>query len=440
MANDGAPRVVVLGAGFAGLRAVRHLARAGIQTTWVDRHNYHLFLPLLYQVATAGLEPQEIAYPARNILRGLAAAEFKLAHVASGDPERRTLTTTTGETIPYDWLIVATGCAAEDFGIPGVRDHAFQLYTLEDARRLRNHVMRALELAASAPDSPARTSQLTFVVVGGGPTGVETAGAMAELRRHLVPRDYRLRAEDVRIVLLEAADDVLLTFPPALRSRAQRDLRALGVDVRLGAKVACIAPDGVTLADGSVLPARTVIWAAGMRASAIAATLGLPTGRSGRLVVEPTLQVNGHPRVFVAGDVALIESTKLPQVAQVAMQQGVHAARNVLRAIDGEPLEPFVYSDKGSMAVIGRSRAVAVIGESIHLEGFIAWWAWLLIHIVMLIGVRNRLRVLIDWAWSYLVYDPGARAIVGADPQADEPDLAGLRPTAGATPPSRAAS
>jgi NADH:quinone reductase (non-electrogenic) len=409
-------KVVVLGAGFAGLRAVRRLGAAGIETLWVDSRNYHCFLPLLYQVATAGLEPQEIAYPARSILRHVAAVEFRLARVLAGDPAARVLQVADGDPLQYDRLIVATGGAAEDFGIPGVADFTFRLYDLEDARALRNHILRALERAVVEEDPAGRAELLTFVIVGGGATGVEMSGALAEFQNHVVPRDYKtLDPRSMRIVVVEAGPDVLPSFPPALRERARRDLQEFGVMVRSSTRVERVTATGVDLVGGERIGSRTVIWAAGIRASPVAASLGLPTGRSGRLVVGPTLQVPGHPDVFVAGDVALVEGMRLPQVAQVAIQQGELAADNVLRSLRGQPLVPFVYRDKGSMATIGRSRAVAIIGR-VPLEGRLAWWAWLVVHLVMLIGFRNRLVVLVNWAWNYLTFDRGLRAIVGAEP------------------------
>jgi NADH dehydrogenase len=409
-------KVVVLGAGFAGLRAVRRLGAAGVDTLWVDARNYHCFLPLLYQVATAGLEPQDIAYPARSILRRVKAVEFRLARVLAGDPAARVLAVADGDPIHYDYLIVATGGAAEDFGIPGVRDFTFRLYDLEDARALRNHVLRALEHAVIEPNPAVRAEFLTFAIVGGGATGVEMAGALAEFRNHVVPRDYKtLDPATMRIVVIEGGPDVLPPFPPALRERARRDLEEFGVTVRTGTRVERVTPTGVDLVGGEPIACRTVIWAAGIRASPVTASLGLPTGRSGRLVAEPTLQVPGHPEIFVAGDVALVEGMRLPQVAQVAIQQGELAADNVLRSMHGEALVPFVYKDKGSMATIGRSRAVAIIGR-VSLEGRLAWWAWLVVHLVMLIGFRNRLVVLVNWAWNYLTFDRGLRAIVGNEP------------------------
>jgi len=421
MALDPAPRVVVLGAGFAGLRAVRRLGHARVATLWVDARNYHCFLPLLYQVATAGLEPQDIAYPARSILRRLPVVDFQLARVVGADPGAQRLRTTTGEHIPYSHLIVATGGAAEDFGIPGARDATFRLYDLEDARALRNHVLRICECATTEVRATERAALLTFVIVGGGATGVETAGALAEFRRHVVPRDYRaFEASAMRIVLVEAGPELLPPFPPVLRARARRDLEAFGVEVRTGTRVSRITPVGVELAGGAHIPTHTAIWAAGIRAAPVAAGLRSPTGRSGRLLVEPTLQIPGQPRVFAAGDVALVAGQeRLPQVAQVAIQQGEHAAENVLRVLRGEGLLDFQYRDKGALATIGRSRAVAAI-RGLEFAGRPAWWVWLVIHLVMLIGFRNRLVVLVNWAWNYFTYDRGLRAIVGAEHETSE--------------------
>jgi NADH:quinone reductase (non-electrogenic) len=407
------PAIVVLGAGFAGLHAIRVLARAEQRVLWLDGRNYHTFLPLLYQVATAGLEPQAIVYPTRSFLRRLPGVEFRFAQIAGGDVGERLLVTQDGDRIPYTHLIVATGGAAADFGVPGVREHAFSLYDVEDARELRNHILERLERAAVLPDGPERRACLTIVIVGAGPTGVETAGALAEFRRHVLPSDYRsIPPEQFRIVLVEGRDAVLGPFAAPLRDRTQRDLEAFGVEVRLHTAVAAVEADGVVLAGGERLPAHTAIWAAGIRAADVAGHIGLPTGKAGRIRVAPTLEVVGVPGVFAAGDVAIVDGAEqLPQVAQVAMQGGAHAAANLLRQLRGEPLEPFVYRDKGSMATIGRSRAIVEIGR-IHLTGALAWWAWLLLHVVMLIGFRNRLVVLVNWAWNYLTYDRGLRAII----------------------------
>lgn len=409
-------QVVVVGAGFAGLRAVRRLGRARIDTLWVDANNYHCFLPLLYQVATAGLEPSSIAQPARSILRRYPCVEFRLARIARGDPGARVLFTSDGERISYRHLIVATGGSAEDFGIPGVREWTYRLYDLEDARALRNHCLLTLERANVVDDAATRARLLTFVIVGGGATGVEMAGALAEFRRHVVPRDYPgLDASQMRIVLVEAGPALLAPFPEPLRARALQDLQAFGIEVRMSTKVERLSQHAVWLAGGESIATETVIWAGGIRAAPVAGALGLPTGKSGRIRVERTLAVPGAAGVFAAGDVALVEGDeRLPQVAQVAIQQGELAAENLRRSIAGEPLLPFVYRDKGAMATIGRSRAVAVLGRSkTQLRGRLAWFAWLLVHLVMLIGFRNRLVVLVNWAWNYFTYDRGLRAIVG---------------------------
>ena len=410
------PRVVVLGAGFAGLRAVRDLARGGLQVLWVDQHNYHCFLPLAYQVATAGLEPQQIAYPARSILHRLPGADFRLARIVSGDPKTRTLATAAGEAIPYDYLVVATGGSTADFGIAGVRDHTFGLYGLEEARRLRNHVLTTLERAAVTTDASERAALLTIVIVGGGPTGVEMGGALAEFRRHIVPRDYpHLGANALRVVLLEAGPVVLPPFPDSLRERARRDLVHFGVEVRTKAHVTAVDADGIDLDGGERVLTRTVVWAAGIRAAPVAAALGFAVGRAGRIRVTPMLHTPDDPRVYAIGDVAVVDGMdRLPQLAQVAIQMGAHAARNVQHAVRGEPLAPFVYREKGTMATIGRSRAVAVVGR-LHLAGPLAWWFWLLVHLVLLVGFRNRLVVLVNWMWNYVTYDRGLRAIVGVD-------------------------
>jgi NADH dehydrogenase len=408
------PSVVVLGAGFAGLRAVRRLGRARVPTLWIDANNYHCFLPLLYQVATAGLEPPSIAHPARSIIRRFPAVDFRMASIAGADPVARVLHTAEGERIPYDHLIIATGGAAEDFGIPGAREHTHRLYDLEDARALRNHAIRTLERASVTTDPGERARLLTFVIVGAGATGVEMAGALAEFRRHVLPRDYRhIDPAEMRIVVVEAGPNVLPPFPEKLRARTLRDLSAFGVDVRTSTRVERVTAEGAVLAGGERLPTETVIWAAGIRAAPVVAHLGLPTGRSGRVRVEPTLAVPGHPGVFAAGDVAIVDGAeRLPQVAQVAIQQGDVAAENVRRSLAGEPLATFHYADKGSMATIGRSRAVAVI-YGLQLGGRLAWAAWLVVHLVMLIGFRNRLVVLVNWTWSYITFDRGLRAIIG---------------------------
>jgi NADH dehydrogenase len=414
MSHESTPRVVVLGAGFAGLRAVHRLGAAGVRTLWLDRNNYHCFLPLLYQVATAGLQSQDLAYPTRSILRHMPSVTFRLANVVEGDPQARVLVTEHGDRIPWDQLIIATGGSAEDFGVPGARDVAFHLYDLEDAQILRNHILRMLERAAAVEDPAERAPLLTFVIVGGGATGVEMSGALGELRGHVVPRDYpEIDPASVRIIMIEAGGDVLAAFPPSLRTRARQDLEGFDVEIRPHTRVTRITPEYVELAGGERVRSHTTVWAAGIRAATVAGHLGLPTGKSGRIKVGPTLAVPGHPDVYATGDVALVEGAEhLPQVAQVAIQQGDLAAENVIRTHQGRALGTFSYDDKGSMATIGRSRAVAVI-KGVHLRGRIAWWAWLLVHLIMLMGFRNRATVLLNWAWNYITYDRGMRAIVG---------------------------
>jgi NADH dehydrogenase len=410
------PHVVIVGAGFGGLAAARALAREPVRVTVIDRHNYHAFLPLLYQVGTAGLEPQDIAYPVRQILRRIPNAVFRLAEVTGADLAGRTLETEEGERIAYDRLILAVGSRTESFGVPGVSEHAFELHSIDEARAFRNHVLRTLERADWVRDAAERERLLRFVVVGGGPTGLEVAGQLAELRRHVVPRDYPgIDRDDVRVVLLEATGELLRAMPAELRASARRQLEELGVEVRLGAQVARVAADRVELADGTSLAARTVLWAAGVRAAALAEKLGLETGRGGRAVVGADLRAEAHPEVFAIGDAALVRGAEaLPQIAPVAIQQGRAAARNIARSLAGQPPEPFRYRDQGQLATIGRSRAVANV-FGLRFSGRTAWWVWLVVHVMKLVGFRNRAVVLVNWAYSYFTYDRGLRAIVGGD-------------------------
>lgn len=407
------PRVVVVGAGFGGLAAVRGLRDAPVDVLLVDRQNFHAFLPLLYQVATSGLGSQDIAHPVRPILRGLTNARFRLAEIAGADLTERSLATANGERIPYDVLVLAPGSTTETYGLEGVADHAFGLHDVEEAVRLRNHVLGCLERADATTDPAARERELGFVVVGGGPTGVEMAGALAELRRHVVPHDFPALAGAMRVVLLEGRDALLSAMPAPLRERALVQVRSLGVDVRFGATVKRVEPEGVQLGDGGFLPARTVVWAAGVRGAELAARLGLAEGRSGRVPVLPSLEHPRHRNVYVIGDLASVEGLPdLPQVAPAAIQQGRHVARGIARRLRGEDALPFAYDDRGSMATIGRNRAVAhVFGRS--LSGRVAWWAWLLVHLLFLVGFRNRVSVFWSWVWNFFTYDRGLRAMVG---------------------------
>jgi NADH dehydrogenase len=406
------PTVVIVGAGFGGLNAARALRRVPVQVVLVDRNNYHLFQPLLYQVATAGLEPEEIAKPARAILRGQKNFDFRLVDVTRVDFAARRLDTSVGP-IPYDFLILSPGGETNFFGLEAMQRFGLQLKDIPDAVAIRNHVLTCFEQAMLEPDAERRRALLTFIIVGGGPTGVEMAGALSELIRLVLVKDYpRLNIKDVRILLLEATDKLLAALPERLREAAGKTLWRKYVEVRFGATVADFDGQRIRLKSGEVIPAHTVIWAAGVRASPLNATLGLPVGRQGRVPVGPTLQVAEHPEVFIIGDAAYREENgePLPMVAPVAIQMGRAVARNIGRQLRGRPLEPFRYRDQGTLATIGRNAAVANV-YGVQASGFLAWVMWLGIHIVQLIGFRNKLFVLINWAWDYFFYERAARLI-----------------------------
>ena len=383
-----------------------------MEVTILDRHNYHTFVPLLYQVATAGLEPEEIAQPIRRILRDVPNVRFRLNTVTGVDLDRRALATDAGE-LRYDYLVLAAGSATNYFG----QDLALvtsALRDLDDAERLRDQVLGTFE-AASTADDPAHCRQLmTLIVVGGGPTGVELAGALAELRRHVLPRDYPdLNLSCARILLLEATDRILPGMPAGLQAKALAKLSELGVEIRLRAPVADADANSVTLRSGEVIPAGAVMWVAGMRAPPLAEAV--PTARDsvGRLVVSETLNLPGRPEVYAIGDMVHVggsETQPHPMLAPVAIQQGALVAENILRRMAGEPQKRFVYKDRGIMVTIGRNAAVARI-FGLRLSGFIAWLIWLTVHLVWLIGFRNRMLVLVNWAWNYLTYDRGVRLI-----------------------------
>jgi NADH:ubiquinone reductase (H+-translocating) len=407
------PRVVIIGGGFGGLAAARALARAPVQITLLDRHNHHLFQPLLYQVATAGLSPAEIASPIRRILSAQQNVTVLLAEATAVDPEAKLVHLADGD-LSYDQLILATGATHSYFGRDHWSLHAPGLKTLDDALEIRHRVLLAFEKAEREEDAERRRQWLTLVVVGGGPTGVEMAGALAEIARHTLPGDFRhIDPTSARVVLVEAGPRVLAAYPPDLSESARRQLEALGVQVWTGAAVTAVDAEGVQMG-GDRLAARTVVWAAGVEASPLARSLGVPLDRAGRVRVEQDLSVPGQPDIFVIGDLAAVESDghAVPGVAPAAIQMGRHASANVLRRLSGEPTAAFRYRDKGSLATVGRSRAVAVIGR-LKLSGFLAWAAWLFVHIVFLIGFRNRFVVLFTWMWAYLTYERSARLIVG---------------------------
>ena len=411
------PHVVIAGGGFAGLRAARALARAPVDVTLLDRRNHHVFQPLLYQVATAGLSAPEIAAPLRSILRRQSNVAVLMADVASVDVSRRVVVLSDGE-MPYDYLILATGATHSYFGHDAWARHAPGLKSIEDALEIRRRLFVAFERAERETDASARSVWLTFLVVGGGPTGVELAGTLAEIARHTLAREFRrIDPSQARVVLLEGTDRVLPPYPSCLSQKARQQLEGLGVEVRTGALVTGVDEGGVWLG-AERLAARTVLWAAGVAASPVGRSLGAEVDRAGRVKVEKDLTLAGRPEVFVAGDLAAFEQDGrlVPGVAPAAMQMGRHAARNVHRSLAGQPLLPFRYVDKGSLATIGRRAAVADFGR-VRLWGFPAWMAWLGIHIFFLIGFRNRLVVLLDWATAYLSYQRSARLILFEPPQ-----------------------
>jgi NADH dehydrogenase len=417
---DGAlERVVILGGGFGGLFAAKALARERVDVTVVDRHNHHLFQPLLYQVATAALNPSEIAVPIRRVLRRQKNARVLLADVVAIDAAARKVKLSDGE-LPYDFLIVATGATHSYFGHDEWALAAPGLKTIEDALEIRRRVLLAFEHAEREGDAASRAALLTFVVVGAGPTGVELAGALSEISRHSLAKDFRaVNPRDARVILVEGADRVLPPYVPELSEKARLQLTRLGVEVRTAARVTAIDAGGVSIG-AERIEARTVLWAAGVQASPLARSLGVPLDRAGRVLVEPDLSVPGHPSIFVVGDLAaaLQGGKPIPGVAGAAVQGGRHAALCIARAIRGEPRPVFRYADKGSLATIGRAAAVADFGW-VKLSGFIAWIAWLFIHILLLIGFRNRAIVLVQWAWSYLTHDRGARLITSSPPTRD---------------------
>jgi NADH:quinone reductase (non-electrogenic) len=419
MNSKATPRVVIVGAGFGGLNAARALAKAGVQVTVIDRKNYHTFQPLLYQVATAGLSPGEIAAPIRSILRAHKNVEVLMAEVTNFDLDRR-IVETTDCNVPYDYLIVAAGAGHSYFGHDEWEPFAPGLKTIEDALEIRRRVLLAFELAERQAASGESGTPLNFVVVGAGPTGVELAGTLAEICRHALAHEFRsIDPARTHVVLLEGGPRVLPAYPDDLSRSAEEQLHRLGVEVRTGTTVTQIEPGTVQFA-GTKISATVVLWAAGVAASPLGKKLGIPVDRAGRVLVQRDLSVPGHPEIFTIGDLASLKDEHgkpLPGVAPVAIQQGQFVAKLIRREIesggksDSRPV--FHYWDKGSLATIGRSAAIAEFGR-IHISGFVAWLAWLFVHILFLIGFRNRLLVFIQWAWSYVTYERGARLITGS--------------------------
>jgi NADH dehydrogenase len=409
------PRVVIIGGGFGGLNAAKALADTPVAVTLIDRRNHHLFQPLLYQVATAALSPADIAQPIRRVLRGKKNVEVILAEVEGIDLDKREVVLDDG-LLPYDYLIVAAGATHAYFGHDEWAEDAPGLKSLEDALTIRSRILNSFEEAERETDPERRKALMTFVVVGGGPTGVEMAGAIAEIARFSLARDFHhIDTRDARVILIEAGPQIIGTFPKRLTSKALRELKHLGVDVRLDAPVTAVAPGKVT-AGTETIAANTIIWAAGVKASPLGAALGVALDSAGRVPVNPDLTVPGHPEIFVIGDMMSLKDQRgrpLPGVAQVAMQEGSWAAENILRAIAGKAMRPFRYNDLGNLATIGRNAAVADI-RGLRLSGFPAWLVWAGVHILNLIGFENRLLVALQWLWSYITLQRGARLITGS--------------------------
>jgi NADH dehydrogenase len=415
-------RVVIVGMGFGGIHTARILAGKGLDVVLVDRNNYHLFQPLLYQVATAGLEQESIAYSIRAMARSWAGTRFQLAEATGIDFAARKLLTDTGN-IPYDYLVIGAGSVTNYFGLASVERNAFDLKELSDAETLRNHILTAFERAVIEPDPARQRALMTFVIVGGGPTGVEFSGALVELVHFVLAKDYpELSTQAARVVLVEAADTLLAAMPETQRTYTLKKLRSMSVEVLLNARVVDAGPERVMLHDGAVIPAHTLFWSAGVKAAPLAATLdATPTG-GGRIPVEPDLTLPGHSEVSVIGDMAYLEQdgSVLPMTAPVAMQMGIYAGNAILAREGGGTPSPFRYRDKGSMATIGRNAAVAS-AFGMNFRGYFAWLVWLFLHLYYLIGFRNRIVVMLNWVWYYWFHERQVRLITKRD-SGDGPD------------------
>lgn len=429
-------QVVIIGAGFGGLAAARALAGEPVAVTLVDQRNFHTFQPLLYEVATAGLDPGDVAYPVRAVIGKSPNVRFRLGTATGIDWNERTVCLSGisrapdagsgvgADVLPFDSLIVATGTIVHFFGTPGAAEYALPLYTLDDARNLRDHILLRLEEADTA-DTHASEGTLNFVIVGGGPTGVEVSGAITELLDISMKRDgYRFDRSTARVVLVDGVDELLTPFMPSARHYAEATLCSRSVEPKLGVKVSRVSPTRVELEDGTVIPTRTVIWAGGVTAlGTVASAIGAPTGDNGRLAVDSNLTIAGHERIFAIGDCAAIPTAPAsddtcPQLAQVAIQSGRHAAAQIVAQLNGEPMAPFRYRDKGIMATIGRRAAIAQLRGGLVLRDTVGWLAWFGLHLVFLIGFRNRLTVLVNWTWRYLSWPSGPRIIAGTQKNA----------------------
>lgn len=417
--QDKRPRIIIIGAGFGGLHAVRILENKDVDVLIIDKRNFHTFTPLLYQVATCGLEAEEIAYPIRGIFHGKNNIRFLMGEATDIDHHKKVVSVQTEDGFrlePYDYLIVAAGSVTNYFNLPEIANRAFELKTLNDAIKLRNHILSSVERAAWTQDETQRKMLTTIVVVGGGPTGLETAGAMHELYTHVLRKEYPfLKSETINVILVEATSTLLNAFPEDLQAAAIEQMQNLGVKILLGNPVIEAAVDYIRLKDGTIIPTSTLIWTAGVQGSPLAATLQLPLNRGGRVPIKATTEVIGIDDVFVVGDMAYLEDENqqpYPMLIPVAKQQGILSAKNILSRIQGHPEEAFQYIDRGIMATIGRSRAVAWIYNKISLKGFVAWISWLALHLVTLMGFRNRINVLVNWIWNYFTYDRSIRIIL----------------------------
>jgi NADH:ubiquinone reductase (H+-translocating) len=416
--SEKTPEVVIIGGGFGGLNAAQKLSKYPVHVTVIDRKNRHTFQPLLYQVATAGLSPGEIAAPIRGILKNHKRLRVLMGEVVGFDLARKKVSLRDGSEIPYDYLVVAAGATHSYFGHPEWEELAPGLKELEDATEIRRQVLLAFELAERRAAMTGKAEPVHFVIVGGGPTGVELAGTLAEIARKTMAGDFDyINPKDTRILLIEGGPRLLAAYTEDLSESAKRQLMKLGVDVMTSSVVTSIEPGQVKVGE-QVFPSTVTLWAAGVAASPLGKALGVETDKPGRVIVNPDLSVPGHPEVFVIGDLANFKDQKtgkpLGGVAPVAIQQGQFVAKNIGRAVRGEPMQKFHYWDKGTMATIGRAAAVAQIGK-LHLSGFVAWFMWLFVHLMYLVGFRNRLLVLIEWGWAYLTYQRSARLITGSN-------------------------
>jgi NADH dehydrogenase len=418
MSNN--PHVVIVGAGFGGLGVAEQLAHVPVEVTLIDRHNYHTFQPLLYQVATSLLNAEDVGVPVRSMFRHQENVTFRMATVTGVDVPEHKIKLEDGSLINYNYLVLAGGTTVNYFNTPGAAEHSFPLYTLMNAVTLRNRILERFEAADRDPIL-IEDGALNFVIVGAGPTGVETAGALSDLFYNLLPRDYhQLATEKARVIIVEMGKEVLAPFKDNLRAYAKQELEDRRVEVRLGEAVAEVEPTFVRLKSGEEIKAHTLIWAAGVKANRLADILGLPQGRSGRVKLNADLSVPDHPEIFVVGDMGEVASDGkvLPQLGSVAMQSGEHVAKQISRRLAGETTQPFMYWDKGFMATIGRGAAVVEFPNKKTLHGQLAYFAWLGVHLALLSGMRNRIETLWNWGWSALTHDRAARIII--DPKDDE--------------------